>query len=291
LALLERLAHRAKGRARGIRAGEGRSRPAGTGGELVSCRPYVAGDDLRQLDWHAVAPLDALFTKLYEVPRTQGIHLLLDSSASMGCGKSSMAAQLTAAIGTLAMSNLDTAGICLLREELAEVVGPLRGDRGVRRLLTFVNQVRFTGGTNLHRSVAEFVRARPHGSVVLITDFLVTDGRREALEALGRAKIPTAVIHLLSAEERNPEVGGDVLLVDSETQRELKVSVTPGLKAAYLARLAGLTEELRAACRTQGFAFFAASTGGSIENLLFGDARGEGVLASIGTGATFARGC
>ena len=77
--------------------GERRSKRKGQSVEFADFRNYVAGDDLRLLDWNLYARLDKLILKLFLEEEDLHFYTLVDSSLSMiSCnvigGQSSMAA-------------------------------------------------------------------------------------------------------------------------------------------------------------------------------------------------------
>jgi uncharacterized protein (DUF58 family) len=113
--------------------------------------------------------------------------------------------------------------------------------------------------------------------VVLLSDLLADHGD-ETLRTLAAARVRVAVLHVMSPQERDPDVGRDFTLVDSETAEELTVQIDERLKTAYLQRLAAYTDALRARCTGYGFAFIDISTGTPIEELLFGDLRRRGLV-------------
>ena len=63
---LEQLELLARRRVRSSLKGERRSKARGQSVEFADHRNYVAGDDLRYLDWNLFGRLDRLFLKLYE---------------------------------------------------------------------------------------------------------------------------------------------------------------------------------------------------------------------------------
>src|SRR3982750_567538 len=96
-------ARRSKSSARGER----RSRARGLSVEFADHRNYVAGDDLRYLDWNLYGRLDRLFLKLYEEERELPVRIFLDASESMNFGqpaKFDFAKQVAAAVGYVALS-------------------------------------------------------------------------------------------------------------------------------------------------------------------------------------------
>ena len=72
-------------RARTVRAGRRTiGRIQGSGIEPENFREYNAGDDLRFLDWNALARLDNLTIRTFRADRQVEMTILIDASASMG---------------------------------------------------------------------------------------------------------------------------------------------------------------------------------------------------------------
>src|SRR5580765_6674127 len=69
--------------------GERRSRKRGTSVEFDDYRNYVAGDDLRRVDWNVFARLDKFFLKLFREEEDLALHIAIDASASMDAGSPS----------------------------------------------------------------------------------------------------------------------------------------------------------------------------------------------------------
>ena len=70
----------------GVMKGERRSSKRGSSIEFADYRDYVAGDDLRRLDWNIYARLDRPFIKLLEEEEDLAVHILVDASRSMDWG-------------------------------------------------------------------------------------------------------------------------------------------------------------------------------------------------------------
>ena len=70
----------------GLYAGERRSPRAARSPEFADFRPYVAGDDFRQIDWRAYARLERLMLRLYVAEEESSLNIVLDASASMEAG-------------------------------------------------------------------------------------------------------------------------------------------------------------------------------------------------------------
>ena len=74
-------------RAKSSAKGERRSKARGQSVEFADYRNYVAGDDLRYLDWNLFGRLERLFLKLYEEERELPVRIFLDCSESMTFGE------------------------------------------------------------------------------------------------------------------------------------------------------------------------------------------------------------
>ena len=80
---LERLRVVVRRTAPGGLRGEHRAHRRGRGIEFSDYRPYVPGDDMRDVDWLAYLRLDRLLLRLFEEQGDLPVYLLLDASRSM----------------------------------------------------------------------------------------------------------------------------------------------------------------------------------------------------------------
>src|SRR6185503_10240295 len=111
---LEQFQLLAQRRAKSSAKGERRSRARGQSVEFADYRNYVAGDDLRYLDWNLFGRLDRLFLKLYEEERELPVRIFIDASESMSFGeprKFNFARQVAAAAGYVALCGFDRVSI------------------------------------------------------------------------------------------------------------------------------------------------------------------------------------
>lgn len=114
LARLSSMELRAKMIVEGVMAGQHRSPYAGVSVEFAQHRQYVAGDDIRHLDWKVYARTDKLQVKQYQQETTLDLVVLVDSSGSMRFGSrlfsdASGSASLTAPDGRPNWSKFDHA--------------------------------------------------------------------------------------------------------------------------------------------------------------------------------------
>src|ERR1051326_2733834 len=91
----------------GLYAGERRSPRTARSAEFSDFRPYVAGDDFRQIDWRAYARLEKLMLRLYVAEEEACLNVVLDASGSMALGtppKWPLARRLAAALAFVGLA-------------------------------------------------------------------------------------------------------------------------------------------------------------------------------------------
>src|SRR6056300_607605 len=64
-------------------SGPQQGRSAGQSTDFLDHRPYVMGDDIRRIDWNAVARTDQLLIKRFQEEIRPSIVVLVDDSSSM----------------------------------------------------------------------------------------------------------------------------------------------------------------------------------------------------------------
>ncbi len=252
-ALLGRLRFVTRRRRRGG-WGERRSTRRGQGLEFADYRDYVPGDDLRRVDWNLYARLDRPYVRLYEEEADLHVHLLLDGSASMDWAADgtlpsrwAKAKALALALGTVALLNGEALGAAMLREGHVEGRLPrLRGRAALPRWESWVAQAKAGGTTALGAALRTFVAGKPRaGLVLLLSDAYDPGGLEAGLKALASAGHEVILLHLLTPQELEPPLWGEVRLVDVESGAAREVTVDRAAQEAYLARLRRWQEELR----------------------------------------------
>jgi len=283
---LEALRRRLEIRARSGAAGEHTARRRGGSAEFHEHRPYTSGDDLRRVDWLAFARTGSPVVKLFRSEEDAVMRLLIDASASLDYGepnKLDVARRLAAAFAYLALAGSQRAQLLVARSgddksaaeaqseglALARVGVPRRGRAGLPLLLRELSAVQAAGGGNLARAIDEAVRrsARP-GLLVVLSDFLDPG---PVTTALGRARAAghdLSLVHILSRDEIEPRLEGDYSLVDAETGAAVEVTMDARALEAYMARLSGLVEELRAFARRHAVTYLSVVTDEPLEGVV-----------------------
>jgi uncharacterized protein (DUF58 family) len=257
-------------------SGEHRSPRSGTSLDFAGHRPYEAGDDLRRVDWAALARLDAPLVRLFDAEEDLDVRLLVDTSASMGHGgKLQQAVRVAAALGVVAMARRDAAWL-----HTTGAIGPrrFRGSAGVPALLDALGQLSAAGRTRLAAAALDLAaRPGPPGVTILISD-LLDETWEEALRRLAARGGQSVVAHVLASADLRPDLDGDLDVVDAETGRSVPVSFTTAVRADYERRAADWLAEVAAACRSAGLGHLLVPAESDLLPLLLGAWREAGTL-------------
>jgi uncharacterized protein (DUF58 family) len=249
----------------------------------VDYRGYVVGDDLRYVDWNIYSRIDRLLLKLFVEEEDLCLHLLLDGSASMGFGtpsKLGFAARAAAALGYIGLTSLERVAVGLFRAELTHLIRPRRGRGQILPLLDFLGGLAAAGPTALNACLADYaLRCRMPGVAVVLSDFLDPAGYAEGLKALLARRYEVVVLHLVSPEELDPELQGDLTLVDAEGGESREVSVDRGALEAYRARLLEHFAELERFCVAHRIDYLRTSTAVPFDRLILHHLRRGGLLS------------
>jgi uncharacterized protein (DUF58 family) len=241
-------------------AGEHVARRRGGSAEFQEHRPYAPGDDLRRIDWLAFARSGVPVVKTFRAEEDVVVRLLLDASASLDFGnpkKIEVSRRIAAALAYLALGDSERVQLLVTgpasTRGLSAVGEPRRGQGALHRILRELSHIEARGQTSLPaalRAVSE--RALRPGLLVVLSDFLDPGPVAEQLSRLRAQGHALALVQVLSRMELEPDFEGDLGLVDAETDAEVEVTMDAGAIEAYLARVAGLVQELRAAARRLG---------------------------------------
>jgi uncharacterized protein (DUF58 family) len=279
---LERLLVLMKSPVRGGLKGGRRSVKRGQSVEFADYRDYTLGDDLRQLDWNVYARLERLFVKLFIEEEDVTVTLLLDASASMAAGrppKLLFAKRAAAALGYIALASEDRVTVSALTGRIARRRTSMRGSGRVFRLLADLSAIEPADGATDLVTAARHAAAQLHGRgvVILLSDLLdpAADRIIRELAATGSELI---VLHILSPDELDPALEGDLRLVDVESGDGIDVTVDLATLDAYKARLTAWKQEFADLAAKRRASYVDLSSDTNLAVLMFNELRRRNVL-------------
>ena len=244
----------------GSSRGERRSKKLGTGLEFADHRRYSPGDDFKHIDWNVYARMGKLLVRLFEEEEDLYVYIMVDTSESMAVGdkeKFNYARKLAAALSYITLSNMDRISIIPFGETAESPLLPSRGKAQIFRVFDFLRSLKPSGKTELHSSVRSFVHQKHRrGLVVLLSDFYAPEGYEEALNLLRYHRYEPFVLQLTDEREMDPDVMGDLVIVDCETGQQREITITPRLLAKYKAAFQTFCEEVEAFCSERQLSYF-----------------------------------
>ena len=269
----------------GASMGERISRARGSGMEFSDHKEYSPGDDFRMIDWNVYARLDQLVVKLFETEENLAVCVLLDASGSMDFGGSpattkwALATRLAAAIGYLGMVNRDAMTMFLFAGRLGGRLDALRGRGHVRQMLSLLELAEPAGRSDF-RTALRSAGAQLHrpGMCFVISDFCAGDQLAEAFRSLAYFGHEIVALHVVDAAEADPGLEGEIDVVDAETGEAVPMTVRPETLERYRQVFEDRCHAVAATAATYTAKYLRLSTAESVEDIVLGRFRREGIL-------------
>lgn len=163
-----------------------KSRFKGRGMEFEEVREYVAGDDVRTIDWNVTARMQSPFIKTFREERELTVMLLVDLSRSTQFGtaqktKKEVIAELGALLAFSAIKNNDKIGLILFSDQIELYLPPKKGIRHVLRLIREILAREPKGSkTDLGAALSFLGKVISRSSICfLLSDFIAEDYEKE----------------------------------------------------------------------------------------------------------------
>jgi uncharacterized protein (DUF58 family) len=232
--------------------------------DFAEHRGYVAGDDIRRVDWRLYARTDRYYIKQYEADTNTNFSVLMDISASMkfastGVSKVEYASFLAACLSYLAHRQRDRVGILTFDDDIVTHVPP--SAKHFDMVLHTLDQIKPVRPGHLSApltKMAEHFKRR--GILLLISDFYdEPDAILEAIKPLRFLGNDLIVFHVLDPQEINFDFDDASTFQDLESGEQVPV-VPQSFRAEYrrliqehISRLSTMFSEQRidyAVCNT-----------------------------------------
>ena len=237
-----------------LRQGEQQSPRVGEGLTFSDYRRYSPGDDTRLIDWKLYGRTEEFYIKQYEEERNLTVHVLVDASASMDYGagdahKFEYGAKIGLGFAYLTAEEHNDFLFSTFRER-AERLDAGRSNRGeILDLIDQINGVQPSGETDLEEVLSAYAdRIRTRSLAVVVTDCLADpETIASGVSALARDDVDVLVVRPIAPDEREPDVVGDALFVDPETEQERRSYFSGSFAQQYRSRLDAHVEAVETA--------------------------------------------
>ena len=228
--------------------------------EFVQHRDYVAGDDIRHLDWKVQAKTGKYYVKLYEAETTFRAALVVDTSESMGyrnprsaMTKYEYACTASACLAHLIQSQQDSVGLTSFGWDIKQALPPKSSQRHLNTILTAMDKNRPAEKTDLFKSLRTVAETLPSRSVVLVFSDLLSDREPlfKGLELLRHRRQDVSVFHILDDDELTFPFNGMTRFEGLEELPDLFCD-PKALRDGYLDALEEYLVEVRRGCTRIG---------------------------------------
>ncbi|MCA9304611.1 MAG: DUF58 domain-containing protein [Phycisphaerales bacterium] len=273
--------------------GERRSKKRGESVEFADHRPYAIGDDLRHIDWNIYGRLDRFFMKLFMEEEDLSLHIVIDASASADCGtpnKFFYMQQVAMTMGYIGLVNLNRVAVTAvgMRDELVipggekSIAGNIRDLRGRRRtqdLARFLCSIQPEDSTDFTAAAKRIaMNRRGKGVMIVLSDFFMKEGYETGLRLLVGRGYDVFAIQVLSPQEVEPDIAGDLMLRDIEDGDHAEVTISAPLLKKYKQNLAAYCQQLRDYCARREITALTVQTDTPVDTLLLDYLRKRGLL-------------
>lgn len=269
--------------------GNRKSMQKGTSMEFSDFREYMAGDDIRRIDWNAYGRLDRLYVKEYMEEKEAVVSILIDTSASMDYGakkKGELACTLAAALAYLGLNNMDRVLVYDMKNMQQPFVAG-GGKRALPRLVEWFSQCTFDGTTDISAAVRQ-LPAKGTGITVIISDYLQEEFVQDDAEStesavtkllrfLAYRRQKSVLLHTLAGEELSVNMTGNLIgtknFIDMEDESTLRLTVDAASIRVYEKALGEFLGQFERVCAKNGAFYAVCSTEQDIYQLIFEDLR------------------
>ncbi len=264
----------------GLAAGRHRSPHKGSSVEFKEHRPYVPGDELKNIDWKAFGKSDRLYIREFEEETNLRCMLLVDQSGSMAYGgqrarslsgvlqgassnlstpsgswwdgtKQEYATGLAAAMAYLMLSSQDSVGVLTFDSTVRDYVPPRMLPSHLNVVLNTLVKKQRGGETDLGNVLRQVsVKLPRRGLVVLISDgFGDVESLGRSLTLLRGGRQDVMFLQVVDPDELDFPFHERIDFRDLEAVNRHEVIDAHQIRTRYLESLSRHNDMIAAACR------------------------------------------
>ncbi len=199
----------------------------GRGMSFSEVREYLAGDDVRDIDWNVSARSERTHVKVYEEERELTMMLLVDVSPSRQFGskeltKKNIITEIAATLAFSAAKNNDKVGCIFFSDRVEKFMPPKKGRSHILAIIRELVGFEPTGTTtNISQALRYLVGVnKKRATCFLLSDFINSEGDMAPFEdALKIASSKHDIMAIRVHDERDAELPniGIVEMRDSES--------------------------------------------------------------------------
>lgn len=222
---------------KGGRYAEQRSHDMGHGMDFRDFRPYSAGDDFRAIDWNIYQRLGRVFLRMYEELEDLPLYLMPDISRSLFLEvppRILACLRTTLALASISLNHHDRTGLFPFSNDCQVLAHPQSGYGKVMLFADRLAHVEPGGQTDIGASIKRFNSfGMRRGLLVVVSDFFDPAGCEAVIAALKQVRHKLLLVQLHRLSDAEPDIRGDMRVIDCETREAEDISITPALIKRY----------------------------------------------------------
>lgn len=244
--------------------------------EFSQHRPYMQGDDLKNVDWKVYGKTEKYYIKQYEEETNLKSHIILDTSRSMdfksesNISKLNYAIILAAALSYLMIKQQDAVGLVLYAERIHKLLPPKASRTYLQEILKQLSSLSAADKTNTSSSLGEIAeKIRRRGLVIIISDFFDDiDTVIKSLKKFSYKKNEVIVFQILDPLEKSFAFGRDAIFKDMETLEEMTTQPFQ-IQKAYREAMEEFTGKIKRECLNANFDYNLIDTSTPFDTALY----------------------
>jgi uncharacterized protein (DUF58 family) len=187
--------------------------------------------------------------------------------------------QVAAALSYIGLVNHDRVMMDAFSSALDRGMPSVRGRSQMHRVIGYLDALQASGRSDLTAAAKAFaIKHSGKGVVVVISDFLDKHGYQDALRYLLARNMDIYVIHVLSREEVEPELVGDLRLVDAEDDDMAEITVSAPLLKRYKDNLNAFIDDIKGWCTKRGITYIFTTNQNPFDKLILNYLRERGLV-------------
>lgn len=266
----------------GLMNGMHRSPYQGISVEFAQHRPYVAGDDIRHVDWKVFGKTDKIYLKQYLEETNLHLICVVDASESMGYGsvaaptgetwtKYDHATSIAAALSYMAIQQQDAVGMAIFDQSLSRYFKPSNAPAQWKMLVNELQLVPKWNKTNTGKILDQLAEKLNHRSlIVLLSDFFDDiENLKKGLRHLRYKKHEVMAFQILDPAEVEFPFEDTTLFKGLEELGEM-LTEPRALRDGYIEQLNAHTQAMQKLCRGMHIDFVRMNSGEPLDSALSG---------------------
>lgn len=245
-------------------SGMRRSTGKGISLEFSDYKHYNPGDDIKHIDWNVYARSQRLFVKLFMEERSAAVNIFIDTSKSMEYGlykKIDYAKLLAASICYTALKNGDSINIYACSDKSSEALTDIYSKNSFKKCVDFIESISLAGSNFC--SYFDTTPKLKNGISFILSDFYEYESL-DSLRRLQYMKQDISLVQILSPEELEPELSGNLRLTDIENGAARDITINDKVINSYKKALKNMEIKITSFCSNYGLSYNLISTDISI---------------------------